>query len=116
MSIDPIPTINPSKDIDDFDDTAQESIVEGKQEVHIRIQQRNGRKCLTLVQGLPPKLDQQKVLRYFKHKFCCNGKILEDEKAGKVMQMQGDQRNNVLDFLVNEKIVTKDQIKVHGAI
>lgn len=34
--------------------------------VHIRIQQRNSRKVLTTIQGLPVNLDYNKVLRAFK--------------------------------------------------
>jgi len=115
MSIEPITGVSVG-DID-FDDTQKDSVVEGKQEiVHIRIQQRNGKKCLTLVQGLPEKLNLKKVLQFFKHKFCCNGTIVDDEKSGqKILQMQGDQRVSVADFLESEKIVPKDQIKVHGA-
>jgi hypothetical protein len=34
--------------------------------IHIRIQQRNGRKTLTTVQGLPSELDFKRVLQAFK--------------------------------------------------
>ena len=37
--------------------------------IHIRIQQRNGRKTLTTVQGLPKKFDQKKILKVIKKKF-----------------------------------------------
>ena len=35
-------------------------------DVHIRVQQRNGRKCITTVTGLAEDLDQKRILRYFK--------------------------------------------------
>jgi translation initiation factor 1 len=46
--------------------------------------------------------------------FACNGTIVEDEELGEVIQLQGDHRTKVHQFLVEEKIAEKDQIKVHG--
>jgi hypothetical protein len=34
--------------------------------VHIRVQKRNGRKCITTVSGVNPKIDLAKVLKSFK--------------------------------------------------
>ena len=34
--------------------------------IHIRIQQRNGRKTLTTVQGISDKYDKKKLVKYFK--------------------------------------------------
>lgn len=34
--------------------------------VHIRIQQRNGRKTLTTLQGMPREFDHKKILKAFK--------------------------------------------------
>lgn len=82
--------------------------------VHIRIQQRNGRKSLTTIAGLDQKLDFPKVLKVVKKTFCCNGTVINDKDAGKVLQLQGDQRQNMFDFLSSESIVKKSQIKLHG--
>ncbi|KNC51317.1 uncharacterized protein AMSG_07328 [Thecamonas trahens ATCC 50062] len=82
--------------------------------VHIRIQQRNGRKSLTTVQGLTPKLNFKRVLKALKKSLACNGNIVEDEENGTVIQLQGDQRAHVQEFLVNEQIVDAQNIKVHG--
>ena len=89
---------------------------ENEFEVHIRIQQRNGRKCVTLVQGLPPKLNMKKVTQYFKRNFCCNGTIVDDNEGNKILQLTGDQRKNVADFLTTEKICKKEQVKIHGVL
>ena len=51
----------------------------------------------------------------FKKQFCCNGTIVKDPELGNVIQLQGDQRQAVAKFLIDEKIVDKSQIKVHGA-
>ena len=45
--------------------------------------------------------------------FACNGTLVDDEEAGKVIQLQGDQRKNIAAFLVEEGI-PKNLIKVHG--
>ena len=34
--------------------------------IHIRVQQRNGRKCITTVQGLDPQLDHKKIIKAIK--------------------------------------------------
>jgi translation initiation factor 1 len=85
-------------------------------EVHIRSQQRNGRKSLTSVQGLPPELNLKRVLRHFKKTFCCSGSILDDTTLGRILQLQGDQRTNIAEFLEKEGICKKEQIKVHGVV
>jgi len=72
--------------------------------VHIRVQQRNGRKSLTTVQGLPQKLDKKKILKALKKDFCCNGTVVEDNELGSVLQLQGDQRKNVSQFLVEVRL------------
>ena len=82
--------------------------------VHVRVQQRNGRKSLTTVQGINPKVDLKKVVKGLKKEFCCNGTVVEDPNFGQVIQLQGDQRQNVQTFLIKEKLATKDNIKIHG--
>jgi translation initiation factor SUI1 len=42
------------------------------------------------------------------------GTIVDDPELGKVIQLQGDQRKNVADFLVKEGICKKSTVKVHG--
>ncbi|KAI0748192.1 eukaryotic translation initiation factor 1 [Daedaleopsis nitida] len=81
--------------------------------IHIRIQQRNGRKTLTTLQGLPKEYDLKKLLKAFKKEFACNGTVVDDEESGQVIQLQGDQRLKISTFLVQEGI-PKATIKVHG--
>jgi translation initiation factor 1 len=85
--------------------------------IHIRIQQRNGRKTLTTVQGLPKKFDQKKILKVIKKKFACNGTIVNDTEMGEVIQLQGDQRKDVQEFLIDKREgleLDAKTIKVHG--
>ncbi|KIY50999.1 eukaryotic translation initiation factor 1 [Fistulina hepatica ATCC 64428] len=81
--------------------------------IHIRVQQRNGRKMLTTLQGLPKEYDPKKLLKAFKKEFACNGTLVEDEKMGQVIQLQGDQRAKISEFLVVNGL-KRDTIKVHG--
>jgi len=87
------------------------------QYIHIRIQQRNGRKTLTTVQGIPPKFDAKKILKVLKKTFACNGTIVNDPEMGQVIQLQGDQRKCVLGFLVDKEeglALDERNIKIHG--
>ena len=83
--------------------------------VHIRVQQRNGRKCITTVQGLDQALDLKKILKTLKKSNNCNGTVVEDDDMGQVIQLQGDQRTEVEKFLTDMEIVEKSKIKKHGA-
>uniref|UniRef100_A0A8B9DUB5 Eukaryotic translation initiation factor 1 n=1 Tax=Anser cygnoides TaxID=8845 RepID=A0A8B9DUB5_ANSCY len=80
--------------------------------IHIRIQQRNGRKTLTTVQGIADDYDKKKLLPGVK--FACNGTVIEHPEYGEVIQLQGDQRKNICQFLVEIGLAKDDQLKVHG--
>uniref|UniRef100_A0A0D9W9V7 Protein translation factor SUI1 homolog n=1 Tax=Leersia perrieri TaxID=77586 RepID=A0A0D9W9V7_9ORYZ len=82
--------------------------------VHLRVQQRNGRKTLTSVQGLGGEYNYGKVLRDLKRELCCNGTVVEDQELGKIIQLQGDHRGRVAAFLAKSGMVHEDNIKVHG--
>ncbi|KQJ84761.1 hypothetical protein BRADI_5g22611v3, partial [Brachypodium distachyon] len=82
--------------------------------VHLRVQQRNGRKTLTTVQGLSAGYNYARVLRDLKKELCCNGTVVEDKELGNVIQLQGDHRKRVAAFLAKAGIAKKDDIKVHG--
>ncbi|KAK3941896.1 translation initiation factor SUI1-domain-containing protein [Diplogelasinospora grovesii] len=85
-------------------------------DIHIRIQQRNGRKTLTTIQGIPDNFDYKKILKVIKKEFACNGTIIED-KDGDVIQLQGDQRVKIKEFLVDKEAglaMDAKRVKVHG--
>lgn len=87
---------------------------EQQSRVHIRVQQRNGRKCVTTVQGLADDLDLKKILKYVKKMFNTNGTVVKGDEMGDVIQLQGDQRKNIYRFLTEFNIVPKTQITEHG--
>eukprot|EP01133_Synstelium_polycarpum_P016366 gene16366-19473_t len=101
--------------IDPFaEDSSSGGDTSSTQYIHIRIFQRSGRKALTTIESLPKKSDFKKILKHFKKTFCCNGSILEDELIGSVIQLQGDHRRESAQFLIDEQIVPKNSIKIHG--
>lgn len=51
-----------------------------------RIQQRNGRKTLTTVQGLSSDYDLKKIVRACKKEFACNGTVVEHPEYGEVSE------------------------------
>ena len=82
--------------------------------VHVRIQARNRRKCILTIQGLDDDLDLKKICKYMRRNLQCNGAIVKDDTFGEVIQLQGDHRQAVRDFLVDMKICGKDQLVIHG--
>ncbi|KXH45518.1 dioxygenase [Colletotrichum simmondsii] len=113
MSIENLKSYDPFAEADE--DTGETK--QSQNYIHIRIQQRNGRKTLTTVQGLPKKFDQKKILKVIKKQFACNGTIVADSEMGEVIQLQGDQRKVVQEFLINTKEglgLDSKTIKVHG--
>lgn len=84
-----------------------------KQKIHIRKTQRNGRKCMTTVEGLADELDKKKITRALKRIFKCNGAIVKDENENEIVQLSGDQRDNVKDFFITEEIEKEEDIVIH---
>ena len=99
--------------IDVFGDE-EEKCASNAPKVHIRIQARNGRKSISSVSGLAVDLDLKKILKSFKKTLKCNGAILEDKELGKIIQLQGDHRAMIRDFLVDQEINILEDIVIHG--
>merc|ERR1712061_303879 len=100
---------------------------DGKSKVHIRMQQRNGRKSWTTVAGFPesvrlPKsgrvlpVDFEKILKALKKTFKTNGVLIKDPEHGTIVQLQGDIRKEVAQFLIEATaLIAKDQVVIHGS-
>lgn len=100
--------------IDAFEDAGDKGGVASSDKVHVRVQQRNGRKCITTIEGLADDLDVKRICKAFKKNFSCNGAVQKDEEAGEVIQLSGDQRTNVKSFLVDQEICSGADIVLHG--
>ncbi|XP_022214829.1 eukaryotic translation initiation factor eIF1-like [Drosophila obscura] len=79
--------------------------------VHIRVQHRNGFRIITTVQGLSLEYDLKKIVRCCKKEFACNGAVVE---YGKVIQLQGDQRENICRWLTKMGLAKLDQLRIHS--
>lgn len=102
---------------DDFSNFKDTPIIKAK--YHIRVQQRNGRKCITTLDGLEDDLDLKRICRAMCNAFSCNGNVRmkEDDTGEGVIQLQGDQRDNVKKWLLEQEVILKneeDRIVVHG--
>lgn len=51
--------------------------------------------------------------------FACNGTVVEDDESGQVIQLQGDQRTKIRQFLVDSELFSekeaKEKITIHGS-
>lgn len=116
-SVDPFGTGIGALEQEDADHAAEKEAVDAAEKagvIHIRVQQRNGRKCITTVQGLDKKLDLKKILKVLQKKQNCNGTVVDNAEHGQVIQLQGDQRDAVKTFLVDNEIVDAKKVKKHG--
>ena len=88
-----------------------------KPKLHIRVQKRNGKKCITTVAGFEEDLDVKRICKAMRKQFSCNGNVIDDEDEGEVMQLQGDQRENVKEWILDNQVIEKneaDRIIIHG--
>lgn len=82
--------------------------------IHIWLRQRTTRKYITEVQGLATDLNLNKIMKYWRKEFNCSvAKVLNKNKE-KILRLQGDQRELIHKFLLQEKIIDKEYIKIHG--
>ena len=84
-----------------------------KKLVHIRILHSNEKKNITLIENLDLLLDIKKILKYIKKIFNCNGSIIADINNKLIIQLQGDQRLKMRNFLISENICKENTIKLH---
>jgi translation initiation factor SUI1 len=82
--------------------------------VTIDVEKRNGKKYITNIIGMDDDLDLKKITSYLKKTYNCNGSIIKDETYKEVISLTGDQKENVYNFLIKEKIYKKEDIIVKG--
>lgn len=89
--------------------SAQTAVELFKPKIHIRIQQRNGRKSQTLVEGLGTDVNLDKVCKAWRNSFHANGSVSEG-----IVMIQGDQRLGIKKWLMENNIAEEVDIIVHG--
>lgn len=88
----------------DLDNTIKSS------EIHVRLFQRKAHKYICTIEGLSKDIDLKKMVKQMKDQFHCNGSFTPDG----TIQLQGDHRTEIIEFLTKKKICKKNEIKVHG--
>jgi len=64
---------------------------------------------------LAEDLDVKKITKALKKNFQTSGTVKKDENEKNIVQVAGDQKTNITNFLISEQICEPDQIIVHGA-
>lgn len=78
--------------------------------ITVHTKMRTGRKVMTMVYGFGIEYDIEKILKHFQKTFHCTGNIHKDEKFGEIIQLTGNNKREVIDFLIREEIATMDNI------
>jgi len=82
--------------------------------VHIRLQQRNGSKYWTLIEGLSKDIDVKKVMGYLRKCLQTGGAVVQDKDGRQVIQLQGDCAKKVEEFLLRYDICDKSLVRNHA--
>lgn len=82
-------------------------------DIHIYIKQR-GRKHITYVTNIPQAIDLISICKEMKKKFSCGGTTKKNEEFGLFIELSGDQRDSIKEYLVTHKLVEEKNIVIHG--
>jgi len=97
------------------DDFMKDALQQSK--IHIRFQ-KTGPRSITLIEGLDEDLDLSRIAKAMKKAFSCSASIQKDEEGNEVIQLQGDQRDGIKSWLVDQQVLTekeaKERIVMHG--
>lgn len=93
-----------------LDDITQELF---KQKVHIKVRQRTARSYITSIEGLDTEIDLKKLAKHFKKVLNCSGNI-DVSTGSSIIKLSGDHRYKVKELLIEQGIVTDDDIIIHG--
>ena len=88
-----------------------------KGKIHLRFT-KTGPRAITVIQGLDDDLDQHRIARAMKKKFSCATSVQKDKDGAEIIQLQGDQRFAIRDWLVRKEILTRkeseERLVLHG--
>lgn len=88
-----------------------------KSKIHVRLQDQKNRK-LTIIEGLDSDLDHERIAKAMKRAFSCSSKVQKDTDGNELILLQGDQRMNVKEWLLEQEILTlqevNDRVVLHG--
>jgi translation initiation factor SUI1 len=87
-----------------------------KGEIDIKIKSRTKRKFCTTITGLHNSdLDLDKLAGKWRKMYSCSAAYDKDDNGGNgSIKIAGDRRESILEYLTENNIATKEQIRVHG--
>lgn len=105
MDLDEIENIKITKN-----ETIDEKIVD------IYIKQRNGKKCITTIQGLGNEINLLKSYsKDLRKTIACSCSIDSDETSGNYfLKMSGKDTEKICKYLIDNLKIKKENIKIHG--
>ena len=90
--------------------TNDTSSAEFNGEIHLEIKSRSAKKSKTYVKGLEDtELDLDKLAMEWRKKYCCGV-----ANVNGVVELSGDRRECVMEYLIEKSIAKQEQIKIHG--
>ena len=85
--------------------------------IHLRLATQ-GKKCITIIEGLDDDLDLIRISRAMKRTLNCAATVKMDHNNNEIIQLQGDHRDTISAWLVEAEILTgteaADRVVVHG--
>ena len=82
--------------------------------IHVRIFSRSNNKKITTIEGLSQNIPLKTLTKTLSSLFECSAIVVDDEERGKIITLKGDQRMNVVQYMLRENIVRRDQIVCPG--
>lgn len=81
--------------------------------IHIYLAKRKSRKHMTKITNILSNTIQD-ISKQIRKDLSCSASIVEDEKLGKIIQIQGNFCEKIVSFLTTNNIATIENIKLHG--
>ena len=82
-------------------------------QIHLRLQQRTVRKSITIVEGMT-KDNGEIMVKYLRKSLNTNGNVCKDSEGNTIIQFQGDKRKDIRRYLIDNGIISKKNITIHG--
>ena len=91
----------------DFGETTDSSALDSKSsKISLRLTKRNAKKSITSIIGLSAKdINIEKTCKALQKKLSCGGNIKDTSEFGLIIELKGDQRAAVVQFLVVDRKV-----------
>ena len=98
----------------DFDDLQGSRELDLKcPKISLGLTKRNAKKSITSIVGLSKKDENiTKICKALKKKLSCRGSIAESPEFGLIIELSGDQRVAVIEFLVAQNICSAEDIVI----